>query len=32
VRIGETLGHALPWSSFEEFDAFMLDDELELVL
>lgn len=32
VRIGEALGHALPWRSFEEFDAFMLNDELELVL
>jgi hypothetical protein len=32
VRLGEALGHALPWSSLEEFDAFMLNDELELVL
>jgi len=32
VRLGEALGHALPWRSFEEFDAFMLNDELELVL
>ncbi len=32
VSLGEALGHALPWRSFEEFDAFMLNDELELVL
>ena len=32
VRIGDALGHALPWRSFEEFDAFMLNDEIELVL
>ena len=32
VRIGDALGHALPWRSFEEFDAFMLNEELELVL
>jgi hypothetical protein len=32
VRIGDALGHALPWRSVEEFDVFMLNDELELVL
>lgn len=32
VRIGDALGHALPWRSFEEFDAFMRNDELVLVL
>ena len=32
ISIGNSLGRALPWQSMEEFDAFMLDDELELVL
>ena len=32
VGIGDALGHALPWRGFEEFDAFMLDKEMELVL
>ena len=32
VGIGDALVLALPWRSFEEFDAFMLNDELELVL
>ena len=26
VRIGDALGHALPWRTFEEFDAFMLNE------
>lgn len=32
VQIGDALNHALPWRNFEEFDAFMVNDELELVL
>jgi hypothetical protein len=32
VRMGEALGHALPWRRFEEFDAFMRNDDLALVL
>lgn len=32
VRIGDALGHALPWRSIEEFDSFMLNDVTELVL
>jgi len=32
VRIGDALGHALPWRSIEEFDSFMLNDATELVL
>lgn len=32
VRIGDALGHSLPWRSFEEFDAFMQDNTIELVL
>ena len=32
VRMGDALGHALPWRRFEEFDAFMRNDELALVL
>ena len=32
VCIADALDHALPWSSFEEFDGFMLNDEQDLVL
>ena len=32
VCIGEALGRALPWQSMEEFDSFMHDDEMELML
>jgi len=32
VRIGDALGHALPWRSIEEFDSFMLNNATELVL
>jgi len=32
VCMGEALGHSLPWRSLAEFDDFMEDDSLELVL
>ena len=32
VGIGDSLGLALPWRSFEEFNSFMVDEEQELEL
>ena len=32
VRMGDALGRSLPWRTLEEFDAFMQDSSLELVL
>lgn len=30
--MGDALGRSLPWRTLEEFDAFMQDSSLELVL
>jgi hypothetical protein len=32
ISMGDALGYSLPWRSLAEFDDFMLDDDLELVL
>lgn len=32
VRMGDALGHSLPWRSLADFDVFMQDDGLELAL